>query len=36
MPILRTIHGGEDTQSDIQRGFSVLLEAVAAEITSSG
>jgi NADH dehydrogenase [ubiquinone] 1 alpha subcomplex assembly factor 6 len=25
-----TIHGGEDTQSDIQRGFSVLLEAVAA------
>ncbi|KAK4119601.1 hypothetical protein N657DRAFT_581297 [Parathielavia appendiculata] len=25
-----TLHGGEDTISDIQRGFSVLLEAIAA------
>lgn len=25
-----TIHGGEDTKADIQRGFPVLLEAVAA------
>jgi len=25
-----TVHGGEDTKLDIQRGFSVLLEAVAA------
>jgi NADH dehydrogenase [ubiquinone] 1 alpha subcomplex assembly factor 6 len=25
-----TVHGGEDTKSDMQRGFGVLLEAIAA------